>query len=418
MCGGSAHAADLFVRLVRCRTRTSRASAAATVMTRTVIVIGPSPDAVGGMASVVAQILRLEFDGRYRLRFFPTTVSTGDHETSWQRLTRHVRHLGRLRRLIRESDRSIVHIHTCSGFSVLRSAVDMMIARSHGCRTVLHSHGAKFDSFYEALPAYRRLLLRRCLSRADRVIALSNGWRRRLHDMAPKARLCVIENAIECPAPTTVSRRPGPFRFVLLARMDEWKGIDDLLSACATLAADSVEFELVLAGPGGTAGDAVSLEAKIEGMGLAGIVRYVGSVHGREKDDLLTNSDAYVLASWSEGLPISLLEAIAYGLPVVATRVGAVPEVITEGREGLLVPAKQPDDLARAMRTMIDDPSCRATMSDAARRLAKQRFSVVRLRNDLLRLYDEVGCTDALTPTSPLSPEEFPAGGRECAAVR
>ena len=387
-------------------------------MTRTVIVIGPSPDAVGGMASVVAQTLRLEFDGRYRLRFFPTTSSIGDRETSWQRMTRHVRHLLRLRRLIRESNRPIVHIHTCSGFSFLRSAVDMMIARSHGCRTVLHIHGAKFDSFYEALPAYRRLLMRRCLSRADRVIALSNGWRRKLHDMAPKARLSVIENAIECPAETTTSRRPGPFRFVLLARMDEWKGIDDLLSACVTLVADSVDFELVLAGPGGTAGDAVSLEAKIKSMRLAGVVRYVGPVHGREKDDLLRNSDAYVLASWSEGLPISLLEAFAYGLPAVATRVGAVPEVITEGCEGLLVPARQPDDLARAMHTMIDDPSRRATMSDAARRLAKQRFSVVRLRGDLLRLYDELAGADAFAPASSLRPEEFPTGERECAAVR
>ncbi len=387
-------------------------------MTQTVIVIGPSPDAVGGMASVVAQTLRMEFDGRYRLRFFPTTASTGDDETSRQRLTRHLRHLVRLRRLIRESNRPIVHIHTCSEFSFLRSAMDMMIARSQGCRTLLHIHGAKFDSFYHALPAYRRLLVRRCLSRADRVIALSNGWRHKLHDIAPNARLSVIENAIECPTATTISRRPGPFRFVLLARMDAWKGIDDLLSACVTLVADSVDFELVLAGPGGTAGDAVSLEAKIKRMGLAGTVRYVGPVHGREKDELLGNSDAYVLASWSEGLPISLLEALAYGLPAVATCVGAVPEVITNGREGLLVPAKQPDALAGAMRKMIDEPSRRATMSDAARRLARQRFSVVRLRDDLLRLYDELTGTDALAPTSSLRPEEFPTGERECATVQ
>lgn len=385
-------------------------------MTRTVIVIGPSPDAVGGMASVVAQTLRLEFDGRYRWRFFPTTHSSGDPETWWQRLTRHLGHLARLRRLICESNRPIVHIHTCSGFSFLRSAMDMMVARCHGCRTVLHIHGAKFDAFYEALPAYRRLLVRRCLSSADRVIALSTGWGRKLHDMAPKASLCVIENAIECPVPTTSSRRPGPFRFVLLARMDEWKGIDDLLSACSTLVADSVDFELVLAGPNGTAGDVVSLSTKIKRLDLAGTVRYVGPVHGREKDDLLRNSDAYVLASWSEGLPISLLEALAYGLPAVATRVGAVPEVITDGREGFLVPAKQPDELARAMRAMIDNPSHRATMSGAARRLAKQRFSVVRLRDDLLRLYDELGCTEVFAPTIAPRLEESPADRRKATA--
>lgn len=384
-------------------------------MTRNVIVIGPSPDAVGGMASVVAQTLRLEFDGRYRLRFFPTTGSTGEHETTWQRVTRHVRHLLRLRRLIGESSRPIVHVHTCSGYSFLRSAMDLMVARSLGCCTVLHIHGAKFDSSYDALPAYRRLLLRRCLVRADRVVALSDGWRCKLRDMSPKAHVNVIENAIECPASTTVTRRPGPIRFLLLARMDEWKGIGDLLSACAILVTDCVEFELILAGPAGTAGDAVSLEAKIKSMHLAGAVRYVGSVHGREKDVLLKDSDAYVLASWSEGLPISLLEAIAYGLPVVATRVGAVPEVIADGREGLLVAAKQPSDLARAMQTMIEHPARRAAMSDAGRRLAKQRFTLVRLRDDLVRLYDELECSGALRPASTIRPKEFRAGGCDVA---
>lgn len=381
-------------------------------MTRTVIVIGPSPDAVGGMASVVSQMLDLGFGRRYRAVFFPITSATGQRETIGQRIARHVRHLGRLRRMIRQTHRPIVHIHTCSGFSFLRSAMDMLIARRHDCPVVLHIHGAKFDAFYEAQPAYRRAMIRRCLTHADRVIALSDGWSQKLRSMAPGARLSVIENAVDCPPPVIKPRRAGPLRFILLARMDTWKGIDDLLSACATLATRTVDFELVLAGPAGTAGDAITLPEKINAMGLGQCVRYVGPVHGREKDTLLREADAYVLSSWNEGLPISLLEAIAYGLPIVATRVGAVPEVIVEGREGLLVPARQQKELAQAMRSMIDNPARRANMSASARRLAQQRFSTDRLRSDLLRLYDSLGCTDSTTSTDPAEGQEVYPGRR------
>ena len=282
---------------------------------------------------------------------------------------------------------------------------------------MLHIHGAKFDSFFEALPPFRRFLVRRCLSRADRVIALSNGWRSKLQTMAPRAALCVIENAIEYRPTATTPRRAGPFRFVLLARMDEWKGIDDLLSACETLARNAIDFELVLAGPAGTAGDATSLPTKIKRMGLEGIVRYVGPIHGREKDELLNDSDAYVLSSWSEGLPISLLEAFAYGLPVVATRVGAVPEVITNGREGLLVPARRPGELACAMRTMLEDTAHRRAMSEAARKLARQRFSLPRLRDDLVRLYVEVGSANALAPAKARELNQTHVAPREVALL-
>ena len=369
-------------------------------MTRTVIIIGPPPSTVGGMASVVSQMRGLGFGAGYRVAFFPTTSAPDERKTLWQRVGRHVRHLGRLRRTIRQAYRPIVHIHTCSGYSFLRSALDMMVARRHGCPTVLHIHGARFDAFYETQPAYRRMMIRRCLTLADRVIALSEGWSRKLRDMAPNARLSVIENAIESPPSIAAPRRAGPLRFVLLARMDTWKGIDDLLSACATVAERTVEFEVMLAGPAGSAGDATTLREKINAIGLEDHVRYIGSVHGSEKDTLLRDADAYVLSSWNEGLPISLLEALAYGLPSVCTRVGAVPEVIVEGREGLLVPARQPEALAEAMLSMINDPARRATMSAAARRLAQKRFSADRLRSDLVRLYDSLGCADSATSTA------------------
>lgn len=354
----------------------------------TVLMIGPSPELTGGMAGVVGQMLSLSYDLRYRTQLFPITLAGESDENLADRVGRHVRQLQALTRRIRATRAAIVHVHTCSGFSFYRSAADVLLARRLGCRTVLHVHGAAFDEFYAASSTIQRAAIRWSLGAADAVVALSSGWGRELRAMAPTARVVVIENAVNAPreVPRTTDRQDC--RFLLLARMDLWKGVDDLLEAGGLLHAQSVPFEVTLAGPPGTAGDADGLRGKIERAGLANVVRYVGTVRGAAKDHLLRWADAYVQPSHNEGMPLALLEAMAYGLPVVATRVGAVPEVITAGREGLLIDAHDPPALARGMRTLVENAALRARMSRAARTLATSRFSLLRLEADLVRLYD------------------------------
>lgn len=352
-----------------------------------VLVVGPSPEETGGMASVVEQTLTLDYGGRYRLELLPFTMSPGD-EGAPDRVGRHVRQFQLLSRRVREMSASIVHLHTCSGFSFYRSVADMMLAKRLGCRTVLHVHGAGFDRFYAEAAAIQRRLIGWALASADAVIALSGNWARELRAMSPRASVAIIENAVAVPAEPVEKAHEGPRRFLLLARMDLWKGIDDLLDAMAALQARGNPVTLTLAGPEGTAGDEATLREKIASRGLEGVVRYVGVVRDAGKRHLLRWADAYVQPSHQEGLPISVLEALAAGLPIVATRVGALPEVLEPGVHGLLVDPHAPLALADAIETVAANAGLRASMSVAARELAARRFSTRRLRDDLLRLYD------------------------------
>lgn len=361
---------------------------AASTCSRPVVMVGPSPELLGGMASVCGQMAALGYDDRYTLEVFPLTFSTGAGESTFGRVGRHVGHLQRLAQTLRRTNASIVHIHTCSGFSFDRSVADMAVARTLGCRVVLHIHGAAFDRFFNDAGPLRRRWIAGSLARADAVVALSEAWRRKLETISPAARLTVIENAVEVQPVETVRGHAGPCRFVLLARMDAWKGIDDLLDAGATLRAKDCAFELVLAGPDGTAGDACVLAEKIGRRGLESAVRYAGPVRGQDKIDLLRWADAYVQPSHHEGMPISLLEALAYGLPIVATNVGAVPEVVRDGVHGRLVPPHRSDLLAAAMGEMARRGELRCSLSAAAVELARDRFSLARFERDLLAVYD------------------------------
>jgi len=240
----------------------------------------------------------------------------------------------------------------------------MLIAQQVGAHAVLHIHGAAFDEFYAKLGFIRRSFVRWSLARADAVIALSSAWQACIADMSPRAKIHVIENAVEIPTDKNAVQQQGPCRLLLLARMDNWKGIDDLLCTCECLHSENEKFELILAGPEGSAGNAQTLSQKITAAGLTGVVRYVGEVRGDKKTELLEWAEVYVVASHHEGLPISLLEAMAYKLAVVATTVGAIPEIITDRKHGLLVPPHSSDKLAVALREVITQPERREFLAE------------------------------------------------------
>lgn len=394
----------------------------------TIIHVGPPPTATGGVSTVVEAIVGLDLAPRYRIEFLPTTHRDGPRESLRRRWLRHARKAGELHRMFRigRADHGrrnggrvrprILHLHTCSGFSFWRSLIDLEIGRRSGCRTALHIHGARFDEFYHAQPAPLRALIRTSLRRASVVIALSPDWAQRLRHISPRANVAVIENAIAVPAPRTTPRSPGPCRFLTLCRMDAWKGIDDLLDACLTLVEGGAAFELVLAGPPGSAGDASMLRRKIAARGVQHCVTYVGELRGHKRDARLDWADVLVQPSHQEGMPMSVLEGMARGLAVVATSVGALPEVITPGVHGLLVAPRDPVALAHALRNTIDDPDQRRTLGQNARDLIRTRFHPDRYRRDLLALYDGLIARVAASPSA-VSPQ-VPHGRTPKAADR
>jgi len=352
-----------------------------------VFVTGPSPMLTGGISSVIADQLSIDPGPPFQFEFIENTSTTATDEPMARRIARHVRHLRSLRRHFRLARGAIAHVHTCSGFSFWRSCADVVAAQRAGCRAILHVHGARFDQFHDARSGTGKRLIAHALRRADAVIVLSEYWQRQICRMSPRSRTVVIENAV--PIPDGIPDRQGrlPVRFLMLARMDAWKGVDDLLEAAAHLSASGRRFLLTLAGPPGSTGDADTLSARIADRDLTGVVQYVGEVRGDAKRALLEDADVYVQPSRHEGMPISVLEAMSWGLPIVATRVGALPEVITAGEHGLLVPPAAPADLAAAMSQMIDDAALRHGAGAAARVLARSRFSLTRFAEDLRRCY-------------------------------
>lgn len=228
-----------------------------------------------------------------------------------------------------------------------------------------------------------RLLTRWAAGRADAIVAVSRDAAERAvnREHFPADRVRLIYNGIDAEA---VIPRTGQWsrRLVLAARLEPIKRIEVLLRAMAILRRADPQVTLTIVGDGSAR---PALERLAEELGLAGSTRFTGWREDVASE--LRSADCFVLPSRSEGLSMTLLEAMATGLPVVATRVGGNPEVVEEGVTGLLVPHSDPEALARALREVIEDPSRARAMGEAGRERVLARFSLRVMAESYHRLY-------------------------------
>jgi glycosyltransferase involved in cell wall biosynthesis len=170
-----------------------------------------------------------------------------------------------------------------------------------------------------------------------------------------------------------------------LARFHQQKGLPYLLESAAQVRQECPELKLLLVGDGGLRS---SLEEQARDLGLSGCAILPGIRH--DVPEILALVDVFVLPSLWEGLPIALLEAMAASLPVVATAVGGVPEVVVDGVTGLLVPPRDPEALSKAILTLLKDRDLQHSMGQAGRERVTRCFSVERMVKETEVLYESM----------------------------
>jgi glycosyltransferase involved in cell wall biosynthesis len=206
-------------------------------------------------------------------------------------------------------------------------------------------------------------------------------------------RTVVIPNAVDVRAAQPAALAGRPPRLVWVGRLAEPKDPFTLVDALALLRGVPLRLEIIGDGPLRAA-----VEERVHRCGLEDVVTFAGL-----REDVparLAAADAFVLSSHSEGAPMCLLEAMAAGLPIVATAAGGVAELVDDGVTGVLVPPADPERLARALEAVATDPGLRRRLGAAGRVRALERFDLAGFRSAHLRAYDDA-LARAGVPTMP-----------------
>jgi glycosyltransferase involved in cell wall biosynthesis len=225
------------------------------------------------------------------------------------------------------------------------------------------------------------------IRRVPRMVAVSEPIARELRTRGVRAnRIRVIPNGIEDPLPlrSTLGTRDAS-RLLVVGRLVDGKNVGTLIDVVARLRATHPTIELVVAGDGPLR---PALEAQARGLGVADIVQFVGFVPALAS--IYEGAGLFVLPSSTEGMPISLLEAMAFGVPIVSTSVGSIPSVVRDGVEALLVPPDDPDALQGAVDRALRDAALRQSLVARARARFEAGYTADTMADAYVALYDEM----------------------------
>lgn len=347
-----------------------------------VLMLGTAPEGRGGVAAVVAGLRDGGLFERESVRYVPTHAEGSRAAKAGSALS------GFWHTLLAcaFARPAIVHAHSASRASFVRKSLLLLVARAAGCKTVFHLHGGAFRQFAGAESgALMRRWIRHTLERSSLVIALSDGWAQFVRGFAPRARVAVLPNSVALPAlPAPGAEQPG--RILFLGRVEAAKGIDELLQAAALLAPRLPALHLAIGGEGNLA----RVRARVAELGIGARVELLGWMDPAQRDAELARAAVFCLPSHAEGLPLAMLEAMAAAKAVVVTGVGAIPETVADGDNGLLVPPREPALLAAALERVLADPALRARLGRRARATVEQRYGAQAAAERLAAIWREL----------------------------
>ena len=343
-----------------------------------VLMIGPSLRSRGGMATVERQLMERLPGAGVQARFISTYDDCGKVKKAAIALAAYASFCRTL------NDVDIVHAHMASRGSYERKALFLKKALSKGKKIVIHLHGGEFGVWFDdEIDDNKRDEIRALFDEADAVIVLSEEWEEwmRSRGFVPQ-RLMVMHNAVPVPAQSCVpcSRQDVLF----LGRLDANKSPDVLLRASRKALELHPKAKLIFGGDGYPK----RYKALARELGIADRCEFLGWITGEDKEKLFERAGVYCLPSKNEGMPMSVLEAMAHGVPTIATPVGGVPQVIEDGVNGYLIPVDDERRLSELLCNLMNDSDLRAHIGRTGRECVARDFNIELVVDRLCRMYE------------------------------
>lgn len=346
------------------------------------LIIGPDPvKSLGGMATVIRNILQSELlNERYDIEMYPSYIDGPLLKRGVYSLYREASF--RLRR----PDFDICHVHVCSGTSTWRKMRYIEGLGEGSKRVVLHVHGGQYDVFWNGCSeAQKDKIIGLCAS-VGKVIVLSEEWRAIFLEnrICEPSKLAVLHNAVEIPAQPVDTRLRQDVLF--LGRLGARKSPDVLLRAAKTVLKSHPQVRFRFGGDG----DIAKYKVLAEELGISDNCDFLGWTTGKRKEDAIRASRIYCLPSKHEGMPMSVLEAMSYGVATIATPVGGVPQVIQDGINGYLMPIDDSAFLANRINELLDDSGLAERIGSAGRKTIEESFGMDSYAQTLAEMYESV----------------------------
>ena len=346
-----------------------------------VLMIGPSLDAMGGISTVENNIMKWSNRNEGSIEFISTTAEGGKFKKLSIALVAYMKYLSRLNAC------DLVHVHMASRGSYRRKKIFMRAAFFRNKPVLLHLHGSEFGVWFdEECSEAERRDISHSFECCSKVVVLSEEWKEFLlkRHICSLDRIVVVHNAVDVPEVNAIDYSCNTVLF--MGRLDARKSPDLLLRAAKRVLKTHPDARFVFGGDG----DVPAYEQLADELGIGDRCSFIGWAKGEKKDEAFRNSSMFCLPSKNEGMPMSVLEAMSYGLATIATPVGGIPQVITDGVDGIMFPVDDVDALAAKLENLMSDISYKEMIGIQGRACIKDAFSLTAFMNRLGMVYEDI----------------------------
>jgi glycosyltransferase involved in cell wall biosynthesis len=351
-----------------------------------VLLVAPDRTVKGGITTVIEGILASKLAEMHQFEHLSTHR---DDVSKIGKFVHGIKAYFRFVRLALSFKPQVVHVHSSFGASFFRKAVIIMLGRMLGQRQINHIHGADFDSFYNDAGAMKKRLARYVYDLAASTVVLSKEWEDRIKGICRRSRVYCLNNFAVLPTAeeaAEIERYSERGNIVLfLGEVGKRKGAFDLPAIIQNVAAHVPDVVFVIAGNG----EIEAVQEMVNRVGCANNAQFTGWIGPDQKRDLLLDSRVFLLPSYNEGLPMSILEAMSYGLPVVSTTVGGIPEVVKEDVNGYLFQPGDVEGTAHAIVRLLQNDGRAIKIGAANRELIRSTYSLDAYAEKLDAIYKE-----------------------------
>lgn len=357
-----------------------------------VVTVGSASSVKGGITSVITQIMGHNWDADGVDMGFVPTFAGGN---ALNKVTAFAGGYSRLLAKMIADKPDVLHIHMSHSGSFSRKYLVHKLCKFFNVADIIHLHSSGFVQFYAGASPEKKAQITELLTDCNAVVALGDEWGQRIKKIAPKATVVVMNNTVAVPDEVS-AQECDAVEFLYLGVLVRRKGVIDLLKAVQRLKDEGFfEKHKAVFNLGGTGECEIELKAFVNEHGMEGIVNFLGWVAGEGKKEQLKKNQVFVLPSYNEGLPIAILEAISYGMPVISTNVGSVAEAVRP-ENGYLYQPGDIDALYGAIKDILLHDEKRISMAKASRKLAEDVFDDKKYFARLKSLYQEVTTSEGM----------------------
>ena len=344
-----------------------------------ILMIGPERNVQGGISSVINNYYSSGMNSKVDLKYIGTMIDGN----KIKKLNKAIKSYLYFIKNINMYD--IIHVHMASRASFYRKSIFIKFAKRHKKKVIIHLHGAEFKEFYsQECNDKQKRYVKKIFSYADKIIALSEEWKVFLANICSEDCIEVVYNAVV--VPKKINKDYNEKSILFLGRLGRRKGTYDLLKVIPKIVSKYPNVKFYLGGDG----DIEQVNKICEESNIKNNVKILGWVDFDKKQQLLNNCGIYILPSYNEGMPMSLLEAMSYGKPVISTYVGGIPKVIKNNSNGVLFSAGDIDKLYNCLDELLSSEEKRKTLCMNALKNIKDNFDINDNINQIIKIYNNI----------------------------